>query len=96
MYFFIIMFVSRINVMINKYISYIIILQLWNTAARKHPTERENIPNCKKKKKVEGHWSVVYAPTCFGLDWSSSGRSLTQRNYHFDVGAYRTQMCIIT
>ena len=44
------MFVYLINLMINKYTSYIIVLQCWNTAASKHPAERENGPHCKKKK----------------------------------------------
>ena len=48
MHFFTIMFLSLINLMINKYTDYILILQGWNTAARKHPTERESGPHCKK------------------------------------------------
>jgi hypothetical protein len=48
MHFFIIMFLSLINLTIYKYTSYITVLQCWNTAARKHPTERENDPSCKK------------------------------------------------
>jgi hypothetical protein len=35
------MFLSLINLMINKYASYITVLQCRNTAACKHPTERE-------------------------------------------------------
>jgi hypothetical protein len=34
--------------MINKYTNSIMFLQCWNTAARKHPTERENDPYFKK------------------------------------------------
>ena len=48
MYSFIIMFFYLINLMINKYTSCITVLQSWNTAARKRPTERENGPHCKK------------------------------------------------
>ena len=51
MYFFIIMFLCHTNLMINKYTSYIIVLQCWNTAARKHPTFA---------KQVEGQCSCVY------------------------------------
>ena len=46
MHLFIIMFISRINLMINKYTSYIIVLECLNTAARKRRTERENYPHC--------------------------------------------------
>jgi hypothetical protein len=53
MYFFIIMFHSLINLMINKYTGYVIVLQCWNTAAHKHPTERENGPHYKK---AYDHW----------------------------------------
>jgi hypothetical protein len=42
------MFLSRINLMMNKCSSYITLLQSWNTAARKHPTENKNDPHCKK------------------------------------------------
>ena len=35
---FITMFIYLINLTVNKYTSYIIVLQCWNTAARKHPT----------------------------------------------------------
>jgi hypothetical protein len=45
---FIIMFLSLINLMINKYTSYVIILRGSHTAARKHPTEKENGPHCNK------------------------------------------------
>jgi hypothetical protein len=38
--------------MIDKYTSYIAVLQCWNTAARKHPTESENDPHCKKRLKT--------------------------------------------
>ena len=48
MHFFIIMFLSLINLMINTFTSYIIVVQCWNTAARKHPTERQNDAYCKK------------------------------------------------
>jgi hypothetical protein len=34
--------------MINNYTNYIIVLQCWNIAARKYPTEMENGP-CYKK-----------------------------------------------
>ena len=44
---FIITFLSLINLMINKYTSYIVVLQCSNTAARKHPTKRKNNPQCK-------------------------------------------------
>jgi hypothetical protein len=47
MYFFIIMSLCHTNLMINKYTSYIIVLQCWNTAARKHPAGREYDPFCK-------------------------------------------------
>jgi hypothetical protein len=49
MHFFVIMFLSLISVMFNKYTSYITVLQCWNTSARKHPTERESSPHCKKR-----------------------------------------------
>jgi hypothetical protein len=48
MHFFTFMFLSLINLMINKYTSYIIVLQYWNTVARKHPTERGTGPHRKK------------------------------------------------
>ena len=48
MHFLVVIFLSLINLMINKYTSYIIVLQCWNTVARKHPPERENCPHCKK------------------------------------------------
>jgi hypothetical protein len=38
--------------MINKYTSYIIVLQYWNTAAREYPTERKTGPHCKKMLKT--------------------------------------------
>ena len=49
MHFFIVMFLLLINLIITKYTSYIIVLQYWNTAVRKHPTEREN--GCHSKKR---------------------------------------------
>ena len=57
MHFLIILFLSLINLMINKYSSYIIVLQCWNTAARKHPTEKENDPHYKK---IEDPWSILF------------------------------------
>ena len=48
MHFFTFMLLSLINLMINKYTSYITVLQCWNTAARKHPAEKETGPHCKK------------------------------------------------
>jgi hypothetical protein len=42
------MLLSLINLMINKYTSYIIVLQYWNTAAREYSAERETGPHCKK------------------------------------------------
>jgi hypothetical protein len=48
MHFFTFILLSLINLMINKYTSYIIVLQCWNTAARKHPTEKETGPHFKK------------------------------------------------
>ena len=44
--------------MINKYTSYITVLQCWNTAARKHPTERTNGPYCKT---FEDNHPTVYS-----------------------------------
>ena len=52
MYFFITVFLSFLNLTINKCTSYIIVLQCWHTAARKHPTERENGPSYKKVSKT--------------------------------------------
>jgi hypothetical protein len=43
--FFAIMFLSLTNLMINKYTSYIIVLQGWNIAAGEHLNESENDPN---------------------------------------------------
>lgn len=37
-----------INLRINRYTSYTIVLQCCNTAAGKHPTESENGPNCRQ------------------------------------------------
>jgi hypothetical protein len=51
MHLFTIMFLSLTNLMINKYTGYILILQGWNTAARKQPTERESGSHCKKVKR---------------------------------------------
>ena len=53
------MFLYLINLTINKYTSYIIVLKCWNTAARKHPTERENGPHWKKKKKKQQKLKVT-------------------------------------
>ena len=39
--------------MINEYTSYITVLRCWNTAARKHPIQRENGPQCIK------HWKPL-------------------------------------
>jgi hypothetical protein len=47
------MFLSHINLMINKYTSYIIVLQYWNTAARKHPVLKGKIALIAKN--VEDH-----------------------------------------
>jgi hypothetical protein len=55
MYFFITVFLSFLNLTINKYTSYIIVLQCWHTAARKHPTERENGPSYIKG--LKNNWS---------------------------------------
>jgi hypothetical protein len=70
------MFLYLINLMINKYTSYIIVLQGWNTAARKHSTERENDRHCEN---VEGHWpehqkrnndtAVAHARTHTHISW---------------------------
>jgi hypothetical protein len=38
MCFFLVIFLCFINLMINKHTSYIIVLECWNTAFRKHPT----------------------------------------------------------
>ena len=51
MHFFIIMFPSLINAMINKHTSCITVLHRWNTAARKHPVE-ENGPHCTRRCRV--------------------------------------------
>ena len=48
MYIFIIMSHCLIKLMINKYTTHIMVLQGWNTAARKHSTERESGPHCTK------------------------------------------------
>jgi hypothetical protein len=56
MHFLIILFLSLINLMINKYSSYIIVLQCWNTAGRKHPTEKENDLH---HKTIEHPWSIL-------------------------------------
>ena len=50
-HFFITIFLSLINLMINKYTSYIIVLESWNTAARKHPAERKKWPALQKRLK---------------------------------------------
>lgn len=48
MHLFITMFLYFINVIINKYTSYIIVLHCWNIAAPKRHTERANCPRYKK------------------------------------------------
>jgi hypothetical protein len=44
MQFLIVMFHSLINLTINKYTSYIIVLQCWNTEVSKHPTLKVKWP----------------------------------------------------
>jgi hypothetical protein len=41
MHFFIFVFIYHVNLIINKHISYIIVLQCWNTAARKNTTRKK-------------------------------------------------------
>ena len=63
MHFFITVFLSLINLMINKYTSYIIALQFWNTAVRQNPAETENCPHCKRKFKTTTLYTyLVYLP----------------------------------
>jgi hypothetical protein len=68
MCFFIIIFLSLVNLMINKYTSYIIVLECWNTADRKHPTERENGPHFKKLLKTTSpHRASVQSNTAVSV-----------------------------
>jgi hypothetical protein len=63
------MFHFLTNLMINKYTGYSTILHCWNTAARKHPNERENGQHCKN---VEVH----YPGTCHESQRGSIGIAL--------------------
>ena len=55
-----------INLMINKHTSYIIVLQIWSTAARKHHTVMEKWPPFQKRVEnsctrwSQHHWRFFY------------------------------------